>query len=46
MDSAISNAEHDIIFGASEANAVREKGELTSLSGFNDEHDSQVTKYH
>ena len=25
---------------------MREKGELTTLSGFNDQYDSQVTKYH
>ena len=44
MDSAITNAEHDIIYGAQEQQDLRDKGELETLSGYNYHTDPMVTK--
>ena len=46
MDSAIRDAESQIILGANAEQEKREKGELTTLSGFNTNYDEHVTRMH
>ena len=46
MDSAIRSAESDILFGAQQQADLRKEGKLVTISGFNDQHDQSVTKYH
>lgn len=46
MDSAIRNAEDEIVLANGEMEEKRAKGELTTLSGFNEEDDEMVTPYH
>ena len=46
MDSAIRDAEDSIVLANGKLDEQREKGELTTLSGFNTEDDEMVTPYH
>ena len=46
MDSAIRDAEGDILFGAQRQEDLRKEGKLTTITGFNDQYDPSVTKYH
>ena len=46
MDSAITAAEDEIVLANGAMDEKRAKGELTTLSGFNDEDDEMVTPYH
>ena len=46
MDSKIRDAEDDILFGQEKQKTLREKGQLTTLTGYNHEHDSQVEYMH
>ena len=46
MDSAIRDAEDEVLFGAQHQEDLRKAGNLTTLSGFNTGYDPSITTYH